>query len=791
MITKRNNKKRPLAVLLPAAMLMMLLSGCGDNVASSNDNMDKESAGQKGMDNVGSSSEGAAMGRYMGENVDLSEKLSYNNSIYQLDNGNLVISEELNDFLVSTDNGLTWEAEQRDWKTQMLEAEMEIRDMSIGSDNTVGIIYDKEPSDILDENYNPFDNYSEVVIIKPDGTQIPVSIAMLEEDEYPHRIWIADSGRIFISTNGEASHIYEVDEDGSCEKFLEVDNGVTLMQFQDQFMIMDGYGYDEVLIYDMDEEKYIEDEVLSDFINDNYKDRSNNGGSYYDLYFFMGEEGVLYLAGEKGLHRHVIGGGAIEQVIDGRLSIFSNPSYNLRGIVMLDNREFVALFRGGSLVRFVYHADIATVPGEKLKVYSLEDNMTLRQAISLYQVKYPNVFVEYEIGMEEGSSMTKDDALKNLNTKIAAGEGPDVFVLDNMPLDSYIEKGILLDLTPILDSLNGEDALFDNIVDAFRVDNSIYMMPCEIQLPVIFGGKTYTSQVEDLKSLADAIEKMREDYPGKNLFGICSVLDTMKLFSMVSAPEWKAEDGSVDQDALAAYLVQIKRIYEAQMSGLPVEEIEEYRELSESYQEMFGNSADGYSAVVRMGVNYMDYLMKSSQLVCGTIMDDYDYAALTSIQQMSEYGETEITLMSPEVFYPQTLAAINAISGHKEHAEDFLRLLLGKENQTSLFMGYTVNKEAFQTIKETTVSTETDEPYGSMAMMDEDGNVFSLIVYWPKEEIIQTLQDWLENVNVPYIADDLLEEAVYQEGVSFLEGTQSLEETLDQIEKKVLLYMAE
>ncbi|MDE7018560.1 MAG: hypothetical protein K2P65_13520, partial [Lachnospiraceae bacterium] len=66
MITKRNNIKRPLAVLLSAAMLMMLLSGCGDNVASSNNNMDKESAGQKGMDNVGSSSEGAAMGRYMG-----------------------------------------------------------------------------------------------------------------------------------------------------------------------------------------------------------------------------------------------------------------------------------------------------------------------------------------------------------------------------------------------------------------------------------------------------------------------------------------------------------------------------------------------------------------------------------------------------------------------------------------------------------------------------------------------------------------------------------------------------
>ena len=48
--------------------------------------------------------------------------------------------------------------------------------------------------------------------------------------------------------------------------------------------------------------------------------------------------------------------------------------------------------------------------------------------------------MEYETGMGDGDSVTREDALKKLNTRIMAGEGPDVIVLDDMPVDSYIEK---------------------------------------------------------------------------------------------------------------------------------------------------------------------------------------------------------------------------------------------------------------------------------------------------------------------------------------------------------------
>ena len=76
-------------------------------------------------------------------------------------------------------------------------------------------------------------------------------------------------------------------------------------------------------------------------------------------------------------------------------------------------------------------------------------------------------------------------------------------------------------------------------------------------------------------------------------------------------------------------------------------------------------------------------------------------------------------------------------------------------------------------------------------MMDEDEQIFLLTVYWPSEAQITELQNWIEAVKIPYIEDTVLEEAVYEAGAAYLQGTQSLEDTLAAIENKVSIYMAE
>lgn len=805
---QKSKFQKVVSIILLFAMTITVFTGCGSRQANGEGTENTTGVQSQEESKSGeTSNEDIAMGRYVEETIDLSDKISgYNNRIFKLADGQLIITDKYSDFIVSKDNGVTWDIYEQDWLREILDDGIYMFDMKMGSDGTVYVVYeiDKEelseedvvseddsvPEDSAASEDDPFEIHARLMIVKPDGTEKFVETPV--EGKHINNVWVSDSGRIFITIYGEP--IYEVMEDGSCEKFLDMAgrSNPNLIQFQDNLMIIDGYDYD--LIYDMENKTYVEDEILAEFINENYKERDTNGGSWFDLYFFPGEDGIIYLAGEKGLHRHVIGGSALEQVIDGNLSIFNNPAASLMGVVSLENNEFLALFSEGKLVRFTYDPNVPTVPNERLQVYSLEDNNLIRQAITLYQAENPEVFVEYETGMEENSSITREDALKNLNTKIMAGNGPDLLILDNMPADTYMEKGLLMDLSTVLGSLEGEDALFENIVEAFHQDGKIYMVPCEIQLPAVYGREKYTSQMKDLESMADTVEAMRKDYPGKNLLAICSEKGIMRMLSMASAPAWVTESGELDQENISEFLMQSKRIYDAQMDGLPDSDIERWNTVSDYYIQDYGMEMEAYT-YFRWGMNELRYIGGGSQMELGSLTYDYGYASMTSISKIKNFEDGTLIPMpgqSEKVFYPNTMAGISAASENTVQAEEFLRFLLGKENQSSTFNGFAVNKAAFEEsfiIDESQLSD--DGVYGSISSSDEEGNYVEMNIYWPNEEQITVFRNWMESVSTPYIENDTLEDAVYEEGIKYMQGDESLKEAVAAIEEKVALYMAE
>lgn len=804
------------AVLLAVSMLPVLVCGCGSGTQAGN-------AGELGLD--GSAGEGQnssrtseAMGRYVEETIDLSEKLSGNgNALYQLSNGNLIISDKTWDFL-KTGDGINWLTDRRGWRTEMIENGIYVMSLAVGADNTVGVIYqaDARAETVTEAETDQTDSAAEyakeeitaediaededgtvvlnprMLLIKPDNTEIPIDIALTEEDAYINQVYIADNGRIFVSTRGSAN-LYEVMEDGSSRIFLTLEDGTPdLIQFQDSLMVIDGYGYNGLVLYDMEQEEYIEDDVLNEFVETNYKNRDSSSGSFYDLYFFFGEDGILYLAGEKGLYRHVIGGSAMEQIIDGELCSLGNPSYGLQGMEVLADNEFLALFAGGKVIHYTYNPDISTIPSEKLRVYGLQDNETIRQAINLYQTNNPDVYIQFEAGMGGDDSVTREDALKRLNTQIMAGEGPDLFVLDSMPVDSYINKGLLLDLSPVLNDLSGEAELFGNIVDAVKTNDQVYMVPCEVRLPVMMAGENDLKQVNDLKDIADMTERMREVHPGEDLLGLCSEKSIMRLFSMTCAPAWTSESGELNQDAVREFLEQTKRIYDAQMDGLSDQAIDRYLAMAEEYMVYHGVSSFEDSDYVRMsGINMMHYIGGFQQSLYG----GYDYKEIVSIQKCNGFETVPWSVMkgqSSNVFWAETLLGINAASPHTERAEDFLRVCLGKENQSYLYDSLPVNQAAFdESFVPEEGEVDSDGMWGSVVTQSEEGLRIVLVYYWPDEEQIAAYRACMEMADTAYIEDVVLEDAVYEAGISYMQDDCSLEEAVGAVQKKMAIYMAE
>lgn len=795
---KRNGK---IAKLVSFVILAVFLGGCGN--AGSGNGADGTADANSGNGQGGTLSP-EAMGRYVEEVSDLSAKISGDgNGIYPLTNGNLIVTDRYMEFIKTDNNGAIWMTDHRRWRTKMQEEGTYIMSMAVGPDNTVGLIYQGEAEEAdnaegadggaeTEEEDLPLELNPQLLIIKPDNTEIPVEIALTEDDQYLDQVYISDGGRIFVTTRGN-SNLYEVKEDGSSELFLMVEAGhPNLIRFQGNLMVMDGYGYDSLVIYDLDKKEYIEDSVLEEFMETNYRNRTYGNMNAYEMYFFFGEEGIIYLAGEKGLYRHVIGGSAMEQLIDGKLCSLGNPAYSIQSMIALENNEFLALFEGCRMIHYTYDPDIPTTPSEKLVVYGLEDNETIRQAINLYQTQNPEVYIEFECGMNGENSVTREDALKNLNTKIMAGEGPDVLLLDNMPLSSYISKGLLLDISPLLNQLSGEEALFGNIVDAVKTGDQIFAVPCEIQLPVMMAEKQYLSQADSLEGIADMLEALRAEEPEQDLFGYCSEKGILRLFSMACVPAWITENGDMDRDAVREFLQQTKRIYDAQMDGISDRAVERYQEIAQDYVMYNGVTSFEDSDYVRAsGINQMKYIGGYYRALFG----NFSCLNLFSIQKANGFENVEWAPMKGQggnVFCAQTLLGINAASKNIELAEDFLKVCLGKENQSYLYSSLAVNKAAFD---ESFLVPEgelgSDRMWGSVATEGEDGGPIVLVYYWPTEEEASQYKRYIEELDTAYIENDVVENVVYEEGAAYLQGTKSLEETVDAIEKKVSIYLSE
>lgn len=793
---KRNGK---IAKILSLVILTVSLGGCG--TAGNGEGGSGPAGNSSGQ---GGELSPEAMGRYVEEVSDLSAKISGDGSgIYPLDNGNLIVTDRYMEFIKTDNNGAIWMTDHRRWRTTMLEKGTYIMSMAVGPDNTVALIYQGDAeeaessagTDSAEEGTEgedlPLKLNPRLLLIKPDNTEIPIDIVLTEDDQYLDRVYISDAGRIFVTTRGN-SNLYEVKEDGSSELFLMVEAGhPNLIQFQGNLMVMDGYGYDSLAIYDLDKKEYIEDDVLEEFMETNYQDRADSSIDSYGLYFFFGEEGIIYLAGKEGLYRHVIGGSAMEQLIDGKLCSLGNPAYNIQSMIALENSEFLALFEGSRMIHYVYNPDIPTKPSEKLVVYGLEDNETIRQAINLYQTQNPEVYIEFECGMSRDSSVTREDALKSLNTKIMAGEGPDILLLDNMPLSSYINKGMLLDLSSFLSQLSGEEVLLENILDAVKRDNQIFMIPCEIKLPVMMAEKQYLSQADSLEGIADMMEKLREEEPEQDLFGYCSEKGILRLFSMTSAPAWMTENGDMNKEAIREFLQQTKRIYDAQMDGISDRAIERYQETAQAYEMYNGVPSFEDSDYVRVsGINKMNYIGNYYRALFG----NFSCIDLFSIQKIEGFEDVEWVPMKGQggnVFCAETLLSINAASENIELAEDFLKVCLGKENQSYLYDSLAVNETAYEESFQLPDEAGSDGRWGSVVTDGEDGERIVLIYYWPTEEEVSRYKAYIEELDTAYIENDVVENAVYEEGAAYLLGTKNLEEAVDAIEKKVSIFLSE
>ena len=489
-----------------------------------------------------------------------------------------------------------------------------------------------------------------------------------------------------------------------------------------------------------------------------------------------GKDGMWYVANQQGIHRITENGSIAETVMEGSNTYLGDAaSMYLRGFVVGDSDEFYGLFsgeEGWKLMQYVFDENAPAMAKTELSIYSLTENDTVSRAISAFRKEHPDVEIEYTWAVDRFEVVSTDE-IRSLNTELLAGSGADILLLDGLSYKTYMEKGVLEDVTEVAKELEQEGILPHVIQNTAQKDGKIYAIPARIHVPLIYGTEEEVKACESLDALQAYAEKNRE----KKLFGYTEFDQIgMTLFHLFY-PELQEEDGSLDEEKLVKLLQTVCQLYEN--GGL--KEYNGYSEKSKFYW-----------------LELKSYFMSNQEMTAPSYQEYVHMVETSGFDSVRDIyyssGNIQASIESIKNYYvPYTIAGINAYSLHKKVAKEFIPYLFKEEIQKKeSYEGFTVSEKVLNQMPDYVETSEGKKDIRKYVGLDQNTREeYEVKMGYPSKEETQKLVALIKNLDTPFYQEQIVTEMVLEELERLYCGKQSVEETAREICKKVDLYLAE
>lgn len=775
---RKHIKRRQWMAGILALILTILTAGCTAPEGTSDGSSGRN--GDTAGGNVENTSQ--AKGRYIETQLETPEGFTGSGTMRRLSDGTLVIVDTYNGTKsISKDNGKSWKTnELKEMKKILNGVEAEMTSAAVSADGAVFFSY------ILWEKKEKGKTYPEKYVYqKPDGTTTEFELGIEKYHASLRNSIFSADGRLFAASNG--SKVYEIDykKKTSKEIFSFESEGEAAFGFNGGMLLAtDGK---KVYFYDLASgEMKADDETLNDYVAKQSEKRfgtvicgAKNGT----------DDQTVYIAGCEGIAGHAVGGSVMERLADGAMTSLGDPSKPPVEMLQNEDGSFLIFYGDGELDSYVYDAEASVVPEQQITIYGLYENETVRQAISMFRKKNREVFVRFEVGVSGENGVTESDAIKNLNTKLLAGDGPDLILLDGMPMDSYEEKGMLADCSDVVQEMEGKEHFFDGVVKGFQSNQGLFAIPFRIQIPLLIGKSSAVSGITDLASLADMAEKQagKPDVT-ETVLGTYTTEELLEKMYLLSADSWLNEEKTIDREKLKEFLTQTKRLYEADQKNLDSGEKKLHEEDIENYKKYYEDEKK-VKQIMQSVSRVFEQLRKTQVVTVGYLTTMMDFQQVTSVNEKIG-GQTFQAWngQCQDLFCPTGTVGIAATSTNMDLAKEFIRVLLGKEVQAKdLSDGFPVSADAFKEF--------TTNPYPDSSMTtsgeDKDGNTVQLDISWPGREEIGQLKKIIESRKTPIMAQREWMNEVVSIGAKALTGEKGVEESVEEIVQKISLHLQE
>lgn len=620
--------------------------------------------------------------------------------------------------------------------------------------------------------------------IAPDGsvTDQPIELPEYTNNEignYVRQIGFDTAGRLFVwDANGT---VLSVDSaTGECRKAASYrEESISYFGIVGERLLLISTELGISVWQTTDGTELSADEALVSIVG-NYTRPSDAEGAIPMAFCEGIESGSIAYVNREGIYYHMDGGSVDEQLVDSGMTTLASMGYDLRGVVMPSEETFLVLVgggEGGMLLRYVYDANVSAVPESELTIYALEESALLRQAATMYQTTHPGIYVNLEIGMTGEDGVTAEDAITALNTEILAGNMPDVLILDGLPAESYVEKGVLADISTIVNEIQQMDGMFTNVKAAYEQNGEIYMLPARFYTTLVSGTDNAVAAAGTLSGYADYIALQGEAKPDQNIMQRRPPSELIWALFFADSGNWQKADGTVDEARISMWLEQAGRIYDVDAYSVD----EQVGRIHAYEGRLFGTVVSGGS----------DLFRGDSQESVGTVVSMMNLAEMFGMY--AQTGSTYGLFGSQEAkcFVPYLTVGMSSNPAAPEAAEEFLQLMLGSELGSIDGNGFPLNRTGWELMSQKALEDYGSEGEISMGIATTDGTSIGYELNKLTPEIVEDFEALLNSLDTPAMTDVTIRDLAIAQGVRYVTREASLEEARAELLQQLNLYMAE
>lgn len=501
--------------------------------------------------------------------------------------------------------------------------------------------------------------------------------------------------------------------------------------------------------------------------------KSINGDTDYS--FFGGDGYDLYVSKGDGVYGFDSTKDEITKLMDFVDSDIESTS-SVDTLIGISDVEFVGLLPDADfnfyLARLtkippeqVVDKQIITIGGHYVNYNVRKQAFDFNKKNSKYKLK----FVDYkEYDTEENYTA----GIERMNMDIISGNTPDILVLsDDMPVDSYINKGLFCDMSSYLnndpDIANVE--LLTNVLDALRTGDKLYQITPSFYIGTMAVKESMTDgkDVLSFKDCKDLLEKtgVKKDA----LFGIMtrdSFLQDGLRYSGTSYIDWANKSCSFNSDSFIEFL-----------------------EFAKDFPESYPDDA---------WMDFKDTLWRDNEALFDIIelnnFRNYLYIKKVRFGEPVKFvGYPNDNGVNNSVIVPEVRLAISNQSQYKDACWDFIKTFLSAEYQDNLTYAFPIRKSSFEKMGE----EATQKPYymeGGKRIETDD------IYYLNGQEVkvnpltteeVVDLSNFIKSVTMLCSTNQSVNNIINEEASAYFSGQKGAKEVADIIQSRLSIYVNE